>query len=298
MAGISRAEGPYTRADIINAVQALVPPPTAFVPDLIRAQLPTVIPEDKMKAIPANCCLVKALTSGSLPEVLGMEIPHKTWLASLRDGLEMVGRLHPASVTAIKHPTVSDLYLPLWALDVWDSIAVACQERMRWVQATEWLEPDQHRAEDMEAIESARSIMAKIPWGMMAWALPGSDGASLPGFLARFLSLSWLAERNIDLMGVRCNAIAAADPARSNNHVAIVYLGLQLQGIGKWNDEKIQSNKDLHGWKALAAEKELRYIHIPVNLDNSHWVIFCVDLDKKTFCWGQSLASTCSHFPC
>ena len=96
-------------------------------------------------------------------------------------------------------------------------------------------------------------------------------------------------------MGVCCNVIAAEDPACTCHHVAIVYLGLQLQGIEDWDNKRIQNNTDLYGWRVLAVREGIHYIHIPVNLSNTHWVIFCVDLDKKSFWWGQSMYSTCSH---
>jgi hypothetical protein len=295
MADQANAARAYTAADIVARVIATVPPPSAFVPELVNARLPKVIPEDRLKQIPARDHLVDLPLSGSLSEVLEGPIPHKTWLVSLRLELEKAkGSRH---VTAIRHPTNFNLILPLWALPVWDSIAVASQERMLWVLATDWLKPSSHRMEDLIDVERARSLMGRIPWGMMAWALSGWDAKSRVGFLAKYLSFSWLGERNIDLMGICANAIAARDNYKSRGYMAPVYLGSQLQVISTWDEQRISSNADLAGWKAMTVEKRLRYIHIPMNLADSHWVVFGIDTESRTYCWGLSLLPTCADSP-
>ena len=69
-------------ADIVAEVVALVPPPTALVPELVKAQLPEVISEDRTKNISASDHLVDLLITGTLSDVRGGPIPHRTWLAS------------------------------------------------------------------------------------------------------------------------------------------------------------------------------------------------------------------------
>ena len=282
----------YTTEDIAREVMQLVPPPTASILDLVRAPLPEVIPEDKMKAIPAKDHLVNLDISGTLRSILDGPIPHRTWIASLRMELEKAEK-SKHYVAAIRHPTEEDLILPLWALPVWESIAVASQERELWVQATEWLNPSSHRQEDRQDVEHVQDLLAKIPWGMKVWALGGVEAGSHVVLLARFLSFSWLSERNIDLMGVCCNATAVENGSRMRGHMAEVYLGAQLQAIGSWTAKRIQESSTLWGWKAFAEENRLRYIHIPTNLTNTHWVVFCIDIEEQTYCWGLSSLDLC-----
>ena len=297
MADPTKAVRTYTAVDIVAEVTALVPLPGAFVPELVKAKLPKVIPEGDMKRLSAHDHLVDLKISGSLSDVLEGPIPHRTWLASL--GLELEkAKTSGRTITVIRHPTKVGLILPLWALPVWNSIAVASQQRMLWARATDWLKPGDHRPEDREDVERARSLMAKIPWGMTAWALSGWEARSHVGFLAKFLSFSWLGERNIDLMGVCCNAIAAKDGYKTHGYMAPVCLGSQLQGISKWEPQQIRDNSGLGGWKTMAVEKGLRYIHIPTNLANSHWVVFGIDIDGQSYCWGLSPMSTCVDVHC
>jgi len=193
-----------TAADIIAEVTTLVPSPSMSVLHLVNAGLPEVIAEHDLKRFQPGRHLVNAKITGTLPQVLKGPIPHRTWLASLQMELTKAQK-SGRKVTAIKHPTKANLVLPLWVLPVWDSIAVASQERMLWVEANDWLRPGKHRPDDQELVEEARGLMERIPWGMKAWALYGNDAESHMGFLAIFLSVSWLAERNLNIMGICCN---------------------------------------------------------------------------------------------
>ena len=69
----------------------------------------------------------------------------------------------------------------------------------------------------------------------------------------------------------------------------------QLQTIGSWDDKKIQGNCDLGGWEAKAAQDGFHYIHIPINFINVHWVIFHIDIEAQTYCWGMSLIPIGAH---
>ena len=276
----------YTAEGIIAAIVALVPPPTAFIPDLVQAGLPEVIPEEDCKPIKAEEHLVNLEITGDLSHVLDGPMPHKTWVASLRNALEKAEKAKQ-TVTAIEHPTEKGLVLPLWVIPVWDSIADAAQQWMLWVQATDWLRPGNHRQEDLRLVEQARGLMARIPWGSMAWALPGYEGESLVGFLANFLSFAWLAERNLDILAILCNIRSAKDVAKRHHYVTSVYLGRLLQSVGGWDAERIRKDSDLTGWKVEAANKGYRFIHIPANLANCHWVIFRIDITAKAYTWGM-----------
>ena len=96
-------------------------------------------------------------------------------------------------------------------------------------------------------------------------------------------------------MIILCNAVAVRDINKARSHVAPVWLGAQLQTIGSWDDKKILENRDLGGWKARAVQGGFRYIHIPVNFINVHWVIFCIDIEAQTYCWGMLLICIGAH---
>ena len=72
-------------------------------------------------------------------------------------------------VTAVKHPTEDGLILPLWAIPVWDLIAVASQEHMLWQHADVWLRPGTHWPEDQALMERVRGLMGQIPWVAAGW---------------------------------------------------------------------------------------------------------------------------------
>jgi len=144
----------------------------------------------------------------------------------------------------------------------------------------------------------AHGLLARIPWGMKAWPLYGYEAQSRVAFLARFSSTMWLAERNINIMSVCCNAAGMVEPGSIQGYMAPVYLGAQLQGIGDWDAERIQGNRDLSHWKNTAIEKQYHYIHIPVNFLNAHWVVFLIDIKAKTYSFGMSLVPVCMDVPC
>jgi len=290
--GATIAVIPVTTADIIAEVTALVPTPSMSVLHLVNAGLPEVIAEHDLKRFQPGRHLVNAKITGTLPQVLEGPIPHRTWLVSLQMELTKAQK-SGRKVTAIKHPTKANLVLPLWALPVWDSIVVASQERMLWVEANDWLRPGEHRPDDWELVEEAHGLMERIPWGMKAWALYGNNAESHMGFLAIFLSISWLAEQNLNIMGVCCNAAAAENGDLVIAYMAPVHLGAQLQWAAEWDDEKVKTNCDLCEFRDTILEKGCRYIHIPANLANAHWVVFLMDVEEKSYCWGVLLLSIC-----
>jgi len=283
-----------TAADIIAEVSALVPPQSASVLELAEARLPQVIPEDDLEDLPPEDYLVNLKVTGTFSDVLDGPIPHRTWLCKLQTALEDA-RKSGRTATAIGHPTVMGITFPLWALPVWDSIVVPSEQRMRWVEATRWLSPRNHKKEDQGLLEEARKVMARIPWTMKALALSGAQADSYMGFLAWFLSTLWLAERNIDIMAICINAAAATNGEPVLAYMAPVYLGSQLQGIGGWDAERIKGNRDLRGWRDDAKENGWHYIHIAVNLINIHWVVVVIDLEERTYLWGMSLVHVCMH---
>ena len=141
-------------------------------------------------------------------------------------------------------------------------------------------------------MDHAQRLIATIPWGMKAWPLPGLQASSHIGFIAKFLSWSWLNERNMNLMAVCCNSAVMGQGGKPRDHVALCYFGSQLQGISGWMAERIKENVDLGWWGTDAAEKGYRYIHIPISLANTHWVVYRIDIEERTYCWGLSLALT------
>jgi len=288
---------PATAADIIAAVSARVPPPSAPVPELVMARLPPVIPEHTMKKYTADDHLVHLQVSGTLTDVLEGPMPHRTWVARLQTDLEKA-QTSGRTVTAIRHPTQVGLTLPLWALSVWDSMAVAAQERMAWVEATEWLRPGNHRPDDHHLVEEARRLIARFPWGLKGWPLYGNDSESQVGFLAKFISTRWLAERNIDIMGICCNAVTVANGGPMTAYMAPVHLGAQLQFIDGWDAERIRTHRDLGSWKDEAKKYGYRYIHIPINFGNNHWVVVVIDIEEQTYLWGMLLAPDCMDALC
>ena len=286
-----------TAADIIATVSALVPNPAASVAELVKARLPEVISEHDLKKIAVEPHLVNLEVSGTLSDMLEGPIPHRTWLAKLQTELEKVQE-GGCIVSSIQHPTQPHLIFPLWALKVWDSIAVAAQERMLWATATEWLKPGNHRKVDLNLVEDARALMAKMPWGMRAWALYGSDAGSRIGFLARFLSTLWLSERSIDIMGVCCNAATSANGGGAVSHMAPVYLSAQLQWISGWGPQKIRDNRILGHWRITAQENGYHFIHIPVNIIGMHWVVFLISIKDQTYSLGMSPVLVYIDVPC
>jgi len=286
-----------TAAEIIAQVSALVPPSSASILDLISANLPDVIPEHTLDSIQSSDHLVDLEISGTLAHVLNGPIPHKTWLARLKIDLEEVQR-SGRTVAAIKHPMLEDLIVPLWALPVWYSIADASDERMLWIKARDWLRPGNHREEDWELVEGARNLMGRMPWGMKAWALHANESDSYIGFLARFLSYSWLGNRDIDIMGICCNAAIVERGRNTTHHVAPAYLGAMIQWIPEWPPEKTRINRDVVEWRDLVIEKGYRYIHIPVNLSNVHWVVYLIDMEDESYSWGLLLVLTYVNAVC
>jgi len=274
-----------------GAILDLIPPPTITVSSLLKKNLPVLLNPSAINLRPAKSCTTNAVARWTVKELLDAAIPPRKWLSDLEIILKR-NWLTSAGVTSVQHPTISSLYLPLWAGSFWYSLVEAVDQKGKWERAEYWV---LGQAQDAKVYE-ARGLMQRIPWGMKVWALAGASSLSFVGVLAKLLSTKWLRERQLDTLVSYLNFRASEDEEGGVAcWVGDVYLSLHLKILYRATKGSIRTDWDLNKYRVAVTARRYKRLLFPANLDNNHWIAFSVDLEKKVFCYGAPHVSQHSY---
>jgi len=277
--------GLTARMQVPEAILELIPSPTITVASLLERDLPTLLNRRTTGLRPAESCVTDVNARWTTGELLGSVIPSRTWLSDLEITLRKRGAAE-AQATSIQHPRITNLYLPLWAVNFWISLADAAGQRAKWARAQQWLSERPNRGQMREA----KGLMQRIPWGMTVWALTGASSASYVGILTKFLSTKWLRERQLDTLMSYLNIRAGEDGVGC--WIADVYLSLRLKIVDR---AKMGDDSDLNGYRDKIAASLCKHLLLPANLNNNHWIAFSVDLERNEFRYGEPLRIAASY---
>ena len=180
----------------------LLPSPDITISSLLKKSLPALLSPSAINLRPVKSPTTDAAARWTVKELLEAAIPPRIWLSDLEITLRKKW-LTGARVTSIRHPTISNLYFPLWIGNFWYSLVDAVEQKEKWKRAEGWVS---RLVQDLKVYE-ARGLMQQIPWGMRIWALTGAESSRL----ARLLSTDWLRERHLDTLGSYLNFRASED---------------------------------------------------------------------------------------
>lgn len=231
---------------------------------------------------PAKSCTTDVVAHWTVKELLEAAIPPRNWLSDLEITLRKRW-LTGAHIASIQHPTIPNLYLPLWVGNFWYSLIDAAKQKKKWKKAECWV---LGQVQDSKVYE-ARGLMRQIPWGMRIWALTGAESSSFVGVLAKLLSTNWLRERHLDTFSSYLNFCAREDgKGRAAWWVGDVYLSTCLKRVYREVQTSIHADWDLNKYRDEITTHGYKRLLFPANLDNNHWITFGVDLERKEFRYG------------
>jgi len=139
---------------IPKAVLGLIPSPSIAVSSLLKDPLPALLYPSTISLRPAESCVKNLTVRWTVDELLKAPIPSRTWLCDLE--ITLKNKWHTrAGVTSVQHPTISNLRLPLWVGNFWDSLVGAAEQKEEWGRTERWL---LDRIQDVEVYE-ARELM-------------------------------------------------------------------------------------------------------------------------------------------
>jgi len=120
---------------------------------------------------------------------------------------------------------------------------------------------------------------------MEIWA-PIPSTSSI-GVFAILLSTGWLRERHI-------NVFASYLAFKARGHVDRLWIrGLHLSVLLKALPEKPKwaegAGKGLVPFERMFTEGGYKNLLFPANINDSHWILFSVDIEERVFCFGPSV---------
>ena len=265
----------------------LIPSASIAVSSLLKKTLPALLHPSAVNLRSAESCATALAARWTVEELLKAPVPSRIWLNDLEITVAKKW-LTRAGVTSIQHPTISELYLPLWVGNFWYSLVGAAEQKEEWRRAECWVSG---QVQDAKVYE-ARELMGRIPWGMTIWALAGADSSSHIGVLAGLLSTNWLGGRHLDTLASYLNFRASrGGKGMGECWVGDVHFSTCLKGVYRTTKKKISSSWDLNMYREKITTQGCKRLLFPANLNNNHWIVFSVDLVKNQFNYGLP-----SHF--
>ena len=267
----------YDNATLIpDAVSAQIPSPTDSVASLLNRTTFPPMSSGSVEPLPATLCVLDETVPWTIDGILETPVPPQEWTSDLE--LEIKARMHTgARPNSVQHPTIPGLRLPLWIVEFWKSVSSARSEKQEWDRAATWLMGQAARGEE---VSEAEKLFRRIPWGAKLWMLSEAD--TLIGLLAELLSTGWLRERHLDLFSIYLTD--RAGEGECEWLAGGVYVTELLKRINP--AEPLLGHGTLAGFAKEVIEGKYKKVLLPANINGNHWIIFFINLDKRTLAYG------------
>ncbi|KAI0664773.1 hypothetical protein C8Q70DRAFT_904467 [Cubamyces menziesii] len=172
--------------------------------------------------------------------------------------------------------------LPLHALTYWSEMSMTLMKKATWRKAVVWLDKLDEKFVSTGLSQRARGFMDTLAWGEDLRVL---GAATTTDALARLLSDQWLDDEAVDMLTTNLANRVLANPELSCNTI-VTTLAFQHCVMATYvHGRPIEQDSMLHALKARLDDGQKKRLFFPINVDNNHWVAFCVNflpLNSKT----------------
>jgi len=250
---------------------------------LIHDGFPPLLNEHGVDIPSAESCIVDNPVNWTGDRLLQSPVPSRKWLGTL--DIELNRRLRCVDGTppvSLRHPTVTDLYVPLWAVNIWHGLLNAVEQREKWKRAQKWIEDQGKQGVDIGGVDE---LLRRLPWGMMIWA-PVPSHSSIGIFADLLSSTSWLSESHIDVFASYLTFRIGG--SASGLWIGGVHLAVLLKALPPKPDWKADNVKVLAHYENIFTTGDFTRLIFPANVNGNHWILFSVDVEKREFCFGSS----------
>ena len=122
-----------------------------------------------------------------------------------------------------------------------------------------------------------------LQWGRPTSGLRGTDTQLPISILAGFLSNQWLSEHHLDLIGLCLNA--------PPDIVVEASLATTVKGLVGKTVEQVLAVQPLGQLQEEVQSGQCKRIFFPTNINNVHWVVFCVCTASRTIYYSMPTSS-------
>jgi len=269
-------------------VEAILPSPATTIQSLLSFEGLPACPSLLANELPSPAsCITDKEAQWTCDELLESPVLPRTWLGDL--WLEQ--KLSKSRTISLQHPTNHTLYLPPWGITMWYSILHTVEQRGQWVDAIDWLSSQQSDSLDSTKV---MALVGKVPWGMTIWAI--NESTSPIGILAELLSHKWLREWHL-------GTFASYLASRIKEHVGKWWIGgadfpTFISGLPETPRRTAGGSMGLEGFQDIFAAGGYEHLLFPANVNKNHWIVFCVDIKRREFCFGVYFHSTRCEYTC
>lgn len=206
-------------------------------------------------------------------------IPHPEFISKLQS---QFGQAWFSGAQSIKDEQYKHSRLPFYAIEYWMQMAQVLDRKAAWIGAESWLGTWEAKDDALllEALK-VRLSFSLLAWGLWLKALGTDTGAET---LAILLSDAWLNDEHINMMFEWLYYRARRDPKLAST---VVLLPVVFQSIAqnavKKNDYTHRLLKQCERYANVGRTQ----FYFPVNIGNSHWLPFHIDLSQATIRWGE-----------
>ena len=153
-------------------------------------------------------------------------------------------------------------------------------QRSQWRIADDWLKTQGTCSID---VDEARELLGRVPWGMTIWAI--NESTLSIGPLTELLSTKWLWERYIDIY--RAYLASCTEAHVVEWWIGEVYFSSLIVALPEeLPPGPIVSSSSLADYQMQITTGGYKHLLFPANVDNKHWVVFCVDVEGRGLCFG------------
>ncbi|KAI0329285.1 hypothetical protein GY45DRAFT_1253214 [Cubamyces sp. BRFM 1775] len=173
--------------------------------------------------------------------------------------------------------------LPLYVLTYWREMSRVLEKGAKWRLTSRWLNQHVRRQEDL--VNKVHALLEVLPWGA---DLRAYGAATTTDTLALLLSNAWLDDELIDMLSNHLASRIRRDPHLTSK-VAVATLSFQHCILASYTGKNPPGSLPafLYQLKQRIVDGVQR-LYFPVNLDNAHWVAFCIDFETRTICHGPA----------
>jgi hypothetical protein len=207
-------------------------------------------------------------------------IPDASWTTKAKEQLKVLynsGR----KIRSLHDPEYMGVYLPVWALQVWDRQRAVVRGKEAWRKSLLWAKAQKAKStECAKLVEDLEENVAKLGWDEYIGNLSVRN-------LHRFLAdgdEGWLASDTADLSTDLINKKIYQNPSVPQDIMiapTTFYQSIE-EGHSRWSELVILSD-----YLALARNRHSR-LYFLVNVNNIHWITFLIDFrnDRRALFYG------------
>jgi hypothetical protein len=278
----------------------------------------TTVPDDSRSRIPDRGCTVAELLAARIPstaewahvgtivsellvteepnvnadEITGMDVLSQSFIDQVLAALMSQLRAGIYGTRSIRHPTLPNVYLPLWAPRLMRSLHENTTEYRGWMTSREFLRT---HAATSNAASRALDALDLVVWGS-SFQVPGTRTFAPVANLRALVTPdglhqeSWLVDDVLDFgTGHLRNLLSRHDAEQTTTRIENIafyqYISTRV-GTSRSRTPSLSRSRFLQGMREFRSGGGV-YVYFIVNVNDDHWVTYCINYSDMTISSGM-----------